>query len=125
MFVGVDVPKDRLDVYLRPSAGAFAVVRDGRGLEQLVARLHTVRPELVVLEATDGFEIMAAAALAAAGLPLAVVNPAQIRAFARANRPLASTLVVEIASGWRAGAPSTRAGVGTPPVGTVAIGFGG
>jgi transposase len=91
MFVGIDVSKDRLDVHLRPSAERFAVARDGHGLDQLVARLVTTRPELVVLEATGGFEITVAAALATAGLPLAVVNPAQIRAFARAIGRLAKT----------------------------------
>jgi transposase len=91
MFVGIDVSKDRLDVHLRPSAESFAVTRDGQGLEQLTARLGSVRPELVVLEATGGFEIAVAAAVAAAGLPLAVVNPAQIRAFAKAIGRLAKT----------------------------------
>jgi transposase len=78
-------------VHLRPSAETFQVARDGQGLEQLTARLTTVAPELVVLEATGGFEITVAAAIAAAGLPLAVVNPAQIRAFARAVGRLAKT----------------------------------
>jgi transposase len=91
MFVGIDVSKDRLDVHLRPSAETFAVARDGQGLEQLTARLRAARPELVVLEATGGFEITVAATVAAAGLPLAVVNPAQIRAFARAIGRLAKT----------------------------------
>jgi transposase len=91
MFVGIDGSKERLDVHLRPSAETFTVARDGQGLEQLVARLATVGPELVVLEATGGFEITVAAAVAAAGLPLAVVNPAQIRAFARAIGRLAKT----------------------------------
>ena len=91
MFVGIDVSKDRLDVHLRPSAESFAVARDGQGLEQLVARLATAGPELVVLEATGGFEITVAAAVAAGGLPLAVVNPAQIRAVARAIGRLAKT----------------------------------
>jgi transposase len=91
MFAGIDVSKDRLDVQLRPGAEAFTVARDGQGLEQLVARLVAAGPELVVLEATGGFEITVAAALAAAGLPLAVVNPAQIRAFARAIGRLAKT----------------------------------
>lgn len=91
MFVGIDVSKDRLDVHLRPTGETFAVTRDGQGLEQLTTRLGTVAPELVVLEATGGFEITVAAALAAAGLPLAVVNPAQVRAFARAVGRLAKT----------------------------------
>lgn len=91
MFVGIDVSKDRLDVHLRPAGESFAVPRDGDGLERLAARLSTLGPALVVLEATGGFEITVAAALAGVGLPLAVVNPAQIRAFARAIGRLAKT----------------------------------
>jgi len=90
-FVGIDVSKDRLDVHLRPSGEAFAVARDGKGLEDLVARLQGLSCELVVLEATGGFETTVAAALAAAGLPLAVVNPRQIRQFAGAIGRLAKT----------------------------------
>jgi len=90
-FVGIDVSKDRLDVHLLPSAEAFAVARDGEGLERLVAALRARAPTLIVLEATGGFEVTVAAALAGAGLPLAVVNPRQIRAFARALGRLAKT----------------------------------
>ena len=85
MFVGIDVAKDRLDVHLRPAGEAFTVARDGEGIEALVDRLATLKVELVVLEATGGFETVVAAGLAAAGLPLAVVNPRQIRDFARAT----------------------------------------
>lgn len=91
IFVGVDVSKDRLDVHVRPSGHAFAVGRDGDGLERLAAELTQLEPALVVLEATGGFEVTVAAALAAAGLPLAVVNPRQIRDFARATGRLAKT----------------------------------
>jgi transposase len=90
-FAGIDVSKHRLDVNLRPSGEAFAVPRDGPGLEQLLARLRDAAPALVVLEATGGFELTVAAALAGAGLPLAVVNPRQIRDFARATGRLAKT----------------------------------
>jgi transposase len=90
-FVGIDVSKDRLDVHLRPSGQAFAVARDGEGLEGLVATLRERGVALVVLEATGGFELTVAAALAGAGLPLAVVNPRQIRDFARAMGRLAKT----------------------------------
>jgi transposase len=90
-FVGIDVSKDRLDVHLRPSGRAFAVPRDGVGLERLAAELRALAPALVVLEATGGFEVTVAAALAGAGLPLAVVNPRQIRDFARATGRLAKT----------------------------------
>lgn len=84
MFVGIDVSKDRLDVHVRPTGESFAVTRDGEGLSQLAERLRPVPPTLVVVEATGGFETIVAAALAGAGLPLAVVNPAQIRHYAKA-----------------------------------------
>ncbi len=91
MFVGIDVSKNRLDIHVRPSGESFAVSRDGAGIADLAERLRTARPTLVVLEATGGFEVTVAAGLAGAGLPLAVVNPAQIRAFARAVGQLAKT----------------------------------
>jgi transposase len=91
IFVGIDISKDRLDVHLRPSAEAFAVGRDDAGLEQLAGRLQTVKPQLVVMEATGGFETVVALALGAAGLPVCVVNPRQIRDFARATGRLAKT----------------------------------
>ena len=90
-FVGIDVSKDRLDVHVRPSGRAFAVARDGQGLESLTRNLRDLGPDLIVLEATGGFEITVAAAMAGARLPLAVVNPRQIRDFARATGRLAKT----------------------------------
>jgi transposase len=91
IFIGIDVSKDRLDVHLRPTDEAFAVARDSEGLENLIGRLRTLRPALVLLEATGGFEVTVAASLAAADIPLAVVNPRQIRDFARATGQLAKT----------------------------------
>jgi transposase len=91
VFVGIDVAKDRLDVHLRPSGEVLAVGRDATGLTVLVERLTELAPALVVLEATGGFEVTVAAALGAAQLPLAVVNPRQIRDFARATGRLAKT----------------------------------
>ena len=91
IFVGIDVAKDRLDVHVLPTGEAFAVPRDGEGLDRLVERLGRQPPTLIVLEATGGFEVTVAAALAAARLPLAVVNPRQIRDFARATGRLAKT----------------------------------
>ena len=93
--VGIDVSKDRLDAHIRPSGEAFAVARDGEGLEQLVERLAARDVSLVVVEATGGFETTVAAALAGAGLPLAVVNPRQIRDFARALGRLAKTDAID------------------------------
>jgi transposase len=90
-FVGIDVSKDRLDICVRPSGDAFAVARDGEGLHELIRRLKAVAPRLIVLEATGGYETIVAAALSAEGLPLAVVNPRQVRDFARATGRLAKT----------------------------------
>jgi transposase len=91
VFVGIDVAKDRLDVHVRPSGEAFAVARDSEGVAALVERLAGLKPGLIVLEATGGFETVVAGAVAAVGLPLAVVNPRQIREFARATGRLAKT----------------------------------
>jgi transposase len=91
IYVGIDVAKDRLDIHVRPSGEAFAVARDSEGLADLTGRLGALAPTLVVLEATGGYEITVAAAVGAAGLPLAVVNPRQIRDFARAAGRLAKT----------------------------------
>jgi transposase len=90
-FIGIDVAKHRLDVHARPSGESFAVDYDDEGVAGLVERLATLGPALVVLEATGGLEVRLAAALAAAGLPVAVVNPRQVRAFARATGRLAKT----------------------------------
>jgi transposase len=91
VFVGVDVSKDRLDVHLLPSEEAFHVERTSAGVAALAERLAPLRPALVAMEATGGFETLVAAGLASAGLPLAVVNPRQIRAFAQAVGKRAKT----------------------------------
>lgn len=91
MFVGIDVSKARLDVHVRPTGEAFQVARDEEGLAALVARLRLLAPKLIVLEATGGLQLRAAAVLAASGLPVAVVNPRQVRDFARATGRLAKT----------------------------------
>lgn len=90
-FVGIDVAKDRLDIHLRPDGESFAVARDGQALAALVERLRGLAPALIVMEATGGYETVVASAIAAAQLPLAVVNPRQIRDFARATGRLAKT----------------------------------
>ena len=109
--VGIDVSKDRLDVAVCPSGEAFIVERDAAGLERLAARLRQIAPHIVALEATGGFETVAAAALAAAGLPIVVVNPAQIRSFARALGQRAKTDPIDaavIARFAEAARPETR-----------------
>jgi len=89
-FVGADIAKDQVDVHIRPTDERVQFSRDEAGLAGLVARLQHLGPRLVVLEATGGYEILAAA-LASAGVPVAVVNPRQIRDFARATGQLAKT----------------------------------
>jgi transposase len=89
IFIGIDVSKARLDVHVRPQGLAFEQANDPDGIAALVGRLKGLAPALVVLEATGGYEAPLAAALAAAGLPLAVVNPRQARDFARATGRLA------------------------------------
>jgi transposase len=90
-FIGIDVAKDHLDVHIRPTAEAFRVSHDEAGFAILLARLRSVTPTLVVLEASGGYEVTVAALLASAGLPVAVVNPRQIRDYARALGQLAKT----------------------------------
>ncbi len=90
-FVGIDVSKDRLDVHARSSGESLTVDHDEQGVAALVERLAALAPTLVVLEATGGMEVRLAAALAAVGLPVAIVNPRQVRAFARATGRLAKT----------------------------------
>ena len=97
LFVGIDVSKDRLDVALYPAGDVFAIARDAAGLAALIDKLKPLAPALVALEATGGFETVAAAALAAAGLPLVVVNPAQVRAFAKATGRRAKTDAIDAA----------------------------
>ena len=111
VIVGIDVSKDRLDVALLPSGEAFAVGRDAGGLDALVERLKPLNPGIVALEATGGFEQVAAGALAGAGLPVVVVNPAQVRAFAKALGQRAKTDPIDaaiIAHFAQAAAPPVR-----------------
>ena len=95
--VGIDVSKDRLDVAVHPGGEAFAMQRNGTGLERLAVRLTQLAPAIVALEATGGFETIAAAALGGAGLPVVVVNPAQVRAFAKALGQRAKTDPIDAA----------------------------
>lgn len=90
LFIGIDVAKDRLDVCARPGP-SWQAAHDPAGIAALAGRLVALAPALIVLEATGGLEIPLAAALATAGLPVAVVNPRQVRDFARAAGQLAKT----------------------------------
>jgi len=96
--IGIDVSKDRLDVVANsPSMASFHVPRDHGGLAELVERLKPLGAERIAVEATGGFETVVAAALAAAGLPVVVVNPAQVRAFAKALGKRAKTDQIDAA----------------------------
>jgi transposase len=88
-FVGIDVAKAQLDVALGPDGESFAVANDERGISALLKRLEPA--DLVIIEATGGLEVPVASALATAGIGVAVVNPRQVRDFARATGQLAKT----------------------------------
>ena len=90
-YVGIDVSKDQLEVAVRPSKERWEVENGEKGFRSLVKRLQQIKPSMVVLEATGGLEIAVTAAMASAGLPVAVVNPRQVREFARAIGRLAKT----------------------------------
>ena len=90
-FVGIDVSKAHLDVHVLHSGESFRVSHDDAGFATLIARVRPLTPTVVVLEATGGYEVTVAVALAGARLPVAVVNPRQIRDFARATGQLAKT----------------------------------
>lgn len=96
-YVGIDVAKDRVAVHVRPDGRAFSCTTDPHGLAELVGRLQPLRPKLIVLEATGGYESVVAAALTAAGLPVAIVNPRQTRRFAGALGRLAKTDPIDAA----------------------------
>ena len=97
VFVGVDVSKASLDVALRPSNERWRLARDDEGARDLVARLQALRPTLIVVEASGGLELPLVAALAAAAVPVVVVNPRQVRDFARATGQLAKTDALDAA----------------------------
>ena len=97
VFVGIDVSKDRLDVALRPTSDRWALANDAPGVATLVARLQGLAPTLIVLEATGGLAVPLTGALAAAGLPVVVVNPRQVRDFAKATGQLAKTDALDAA----------------------------
>lgn len=94
--VGIDISKNQLDIHVR-GHGGFVVPRDAEGLTALIDRVRPLAPHLVGMEATGGFETFVAAGLASAGLPVVVVNPAQVRAFANALGKRAKTDPIDAA----------------------------
>ena len=97
IYVGIDVAKAKVDVAVRPTGERWEVPRDEAGIPQLVSEMKTLGPSLVLLEATGGLELALVAALAAEALPVVVVNPRQVRDFARATGKLAKTDALDAA----------------------------
>jgi transposase len=90
-FVGIDVSKDHLDIACRPEPMCWRVAHDSAGIAECISQLRQLKPALIVLEATGGWQCSLVAALAVAKLPVAVMNPRQIRDFAKATGQLAKT----------------------------------
>ena len=96
-FVGIDVSKAQVDVAVRPTGQRWVVSYDETGIKELVSQMVDLGPAMVLLEATGGLELPLVAALAAAALPVVVVNPRQVRDFARATGMLAKTDALDAA----------------------------
>ncbi len=95
LHVGIDVAKDQLDTAIEPAGDVWQTANDEAGIAGLVERLQAMGPATVILEATGGYELALAGALLAAGLPVSVVNPRQVRDFARATGQLAKTDAID------------------------------
>jgi transposase len=97
IFVGIDVSKAQLDIAIRPTAEEDSFANDKAGIKALVKRLAKLQPTLIVLEATGGFERQVTQALVCADLPVVVINPRQVRDFAKATGQLAKTDAIDAA----------------------------
>jgi len=95
VFVGIDVSKDKLDVAVRPSGEIISFSNDEDGISLMVDFIKPLSPLLIVLEATGGLETASVGMLAAKGLPIVVINPRQVRDFAKATGKLAKTDVID------------------------------
>lgn len=95
MFVGIDVAKSELVIATRPEGEPWVAQNDESGVRSVVARLAAEPPTLIVVEATGGFETLCVAALGAAHLPVVIVNPRQVRDFAKATGQLAKTDAID------------------------------
>lgn len=96
-FIGMDVSKATLDIHLRPWAESFQIANEASAISALVDRLPSLCPQRIVLEATGGLETLVVSLLAAAGLPVVVINPRQARGFAKALGKLAKTDPIDAA----------------------------
>ncbi len=90
-YVGIDISKSQLDVAVSPEGKAWNVANSADGVRELVGDVKKLKPELVVMEATGGLEMPLAGAFSEAGVLVAVINPRQVRDFARATGKLAKT----------------------------------
>ncbi len=97
VIVGIDVSKDRLDVHMLPVGDSFFVGNDHAGVDKLISRLREAKADIVALEATGGYEMLAAGALSSAGFAVVVVNPAQVRSYAHALGKRAKTDPIDAA----------------------------
>jgi Transposase and inactivated derivatives len=97
VYVGIDVAKDHIDLAVRPTGEPWSCPIADPDLSRLVTRLQGLGPTLIVLEATGGYEVPVVSALATAGLPVVVVNPRQVRDFAKALGILAKTDAIDAA----------------------------
>jgi len=95
VFVGIDVSKDHLDVAVHGAPEVRRVANDEAGIQALASELEELRPTLVVLEATGGFEMPVAVALAAIQIPAVIANPRQTRDFARSTGQLSETDAID------------------------------
>ena len=96
-YVGIDVAKAQVDVAIRPTNDRWEIPRDEAGIRKLVSQMKTLEPVMVLLEASGGLELPLVAALAAEAVPVVVVNPRQVRDFARATGKLAKTDALDAA----------------------------
>lgn len=90
-FVGIDIVKTDVVVACRPDGASWTDPNDSPGITATVDRVRALAPTLIVLEATGGYETSLVAALVAAGFPVVVANPRQVRDFAKATGQLAKT----------------------------------
>ena len=95
VFVGVDVCKDSLDVAIGPGKEIITFANDQKGVNALIKELSRIGPELIVFESTGGYERLATSSLVEAGLPVVIVNPRQVRDFAKAAGILAKTDAID------------------------------
>lgn len=91
IFVGIDVAKEHLDIAVRPNGKSWTINNDEQSAMELAIKLKELRPAVVVMEATGGYEMCVASIMTTTGLPVAVVNPRQVRDFAKSTGKLAKT----------------------------------